>query len=184
MQSSLTSLQLPGESRTYFVHKISNLLSPSECEAIVEAHEGDLASTSGTYSGRLRDIFDDEDLADRLWQRLKTFYQDNRIIDDEGQSWRALELNKRFRFCKYKPGDDFKPHIDGCRLATIQSQSFMTVNMYLNTVEDGHGGATRVLRADSLAAGDEAYEISAKSSPRSGRHLSFEAIPSSMMARS
>lgn len=94
---------------------------------------------------------------------LGTLYQDTKVAGEENQVWTACGVNPWFRFCKHKPGDDFKPRLDSCRLASVQSQSFMTVNIYLNTVDDGHGGATRVLKVDSSTPKREHTTLSAGS---------------------
>lgn len=70
---------------------------------------------------------------------------DTIITDEEHCTWKPAHLNPCFRFCKCAPGDDFAPHVDGRRLTSINAQSFMTVNIYLNSVARAAGGATRAL---------------------------------------
>jgi hypothetical protein len=138
-------LDLPNQSASHFVHTISNLLTAEECTSTINQHDSSLIPTSAAYSTRLRHIFDDDDFARLLWARLEPFYADTIITDEEHCKWKPAHLNPRFRFCKYAPGDAFAPHVDGRRLASIDAQSFMTVNIYLNSVARAAGGATRVL---------------------------------------
>jgi hypothetical protein len=104
MTPTLTHLPLPQESDVHFLHIISNLLSPAECAAIIHEHTTSLIPHELTLTSRLREIFDDEDLADTLWKRLKPFYGGMRIIDEDGCNWTASRLNTRFRFAKYERG--------------------------------------------------------------------------------
>ena len=88
---------------------MSSLLSASECASLIEAHSlstGDtnMHTVSGTYTSRLRCVVEDPELAETLWMRLEKFYGGMKVVDEEGQSWSAAELNTCFRFCKYRPG--------------------------------------------------------------------------------
>jgi hypothetical protein len=127
------------------VHIISSLLTPSECTALITEHDASLISHDVTLTVRKRTIFSDADLACLLWERLAPFFGDETIVDEEGYSWSASHLNPRFRYCKYETGGMFESHVDGRRLASVDEQSFMTVNIYLNTVPAEYGGCTRVL---------------------------------------
>ncbi|KIW25044.1 uncharacterized protein PV07_10717 [Cladophialophora immunda] len=135
----------PAPSRS--VDIVSSLLTPAECTDLITTHdhEADMHAISGTYTSRLRKIIEDDDLAELLWSRLSRIYQGTEVVDEDGQVWSAMGLNPCFRLCKYRAGDGFSTHVDGRRLATVDTQSFMTVNIYLNTVPAEHGGATRFL---------------------------------------
>ena len=159
MAPKLSTVDLPNQSLEYFIHKISNLLTLEECTAIIQQQESSLIPTSAALSSRLRYIFDSEDLAHLLWERLSPFYGNTIITDEEQYTWKAVHLNTRFRFCKYSPSDAFGPHTDGRRLETLNTQSFMTVNMYLNTVPRSHGGATRVLDPRIPGDGAEKHKV-------------------------
>ncbi|KAF2705741.1 hypothetical protein K504DRAFT_536726 [Pleomassaria siparia CBS 279.74] len=101
---------------------------------------------------RAREQFDDDELSALLWERLREFYGEDRVKDEGGCWWTATRLNEKFRLCRYDAGGKFSPHYDGRRMADVDNQSFMTVNIYLNTVPECCGGATR-----ALASPDSAY---------------------------
>ncbi|PRP75531.1 hypothetical protein PROFUN_09017 [Planoprotostelium fungivorum] len=154
-------LPLKGE----FLDLIHDLLSPSECQDIIDSHTPDLIALNQTYNPSLRNntrcMFNDPALADLLWSRLRPTYDGITITTqdpiDIGQ-WTPHALNTRFRLCRYHPGEYFGPHIDGSRLASINEQSFITVNIYLNDVPESSGGSTRVLSDDN----DVLYRVQPK----------------------
>ncbi|KAL1411364.1 hypothetical protein Q8F55_002319 [Vanrija albida] len=143
----------PGEGGTAlpasesFVDAIDGLLSAEECAALLRTHDA-FTDVPGTISKRSRVMFDDGALASRLWARVAPFYADQLVTDEHGARWRPAELNTRFRLARYQAGGGFAPHHDGRRLATPDSQAFMTLNIYLNSVGQEAGGATRFLAPD------------------------------------
>lgn len=85
-------------------------------------------------------IFDDQNLADRLWERLKPY-----CPAMLGKS-RAIGLNERFRFYRYTEGQQFKMHRDGSFRRNFQEQSRITFMIYLN--DDFEGGSTHFRKVD------------------------------------
>lgn len=79
-----------------------------------------------------RVIYDNETLAKELWQRVKPFV----IPEIQGQI--AFGLNERFRFYKYRVGEEFRPHRDGSFVRNSKERSAYTLLIYLNdTIEGG-----------------------------------------------
>jgi hypothetical protein len=111
MSPTLAHLALPHTPDENFVHIISDLLTPAECAALIQEHSTSLIPQPLTLTRRLREIFDDEELAETLWNRLRPFYGGMRIVDEDGCSWTASRLNTRFRLAKYERGWSFSSNL-------------------------------------------------------------------------
>ncbi|KAE8440824.1 hypothetical protein EG329_006405 [Mollisiaceae sp. DMI_Dod_QoI] len=135
----------PSSSKPHQIHIITNLLTPSECSSIISDHNNLIPSHVTPTTVRDREAFDDHVLSELLWERLKLFFGSEKLEDEDGCQWEVEGLNERFRLCRYLPGGKFSPHFDGKRFASVNEQSFMTVNIYLNTVPPSHHGSTRFL---------------------------------------
>ena len=129
------------------------LLSEDECIAFVRATEATgYGSTdyAQTFRGNLRLMTHDSALASKLFLRLRPHLPETLLLDPESNAaaghvrppgvWRLAGLNEKFRFAKYRPGDEFQPHVDA-KFVCGQEQSAFSVNVYLNA--DFYGGATR-----------------------------------------
>jgi hypothetical protein len=147
-QPTLTLLTLVHPSPTpppeHFVHLIHNLLTPLECNTLISTHQNLIPSNVTTDTIRDREVFSSDSLACLLWSRLP-FYHTSKIQDEDGQWWTAKSLNERFRLCRYGIGGKFSPHTDARYLRSVDECSFMTVNIYLNSVPVEWNGATRIL---------------------------------------
>ncbi len=99
----------------------------------------------------LRVMWDDEPLAARLWERVRS------SLPARTGRWRALGLNERFRVYRYEVGQRFAWHRDGAFQRNAEEQSFYSLLFYLN--EGFAGGATEF--ADRASA------------PRTGLALAF-----------
>ncbi|CZR69187.1 uncharacterized protein PAC_19087 [Phialocephala subalpina] len=132
------------------IHVVKDLLNEQDCNTIISQHKNLIPSNVTPTTVRDREAFDDPALAELLWSRLESFFMGNgemsgKVKDDDGCEWEVEGLNERFRLCRYLPGGKFSPHFDGQRFASVDSCSFQTVNIYLNTVPTSNGGATRFL---------------------------------------
>jgi len=127
------------------VFVIHNFMSAEECEEYIEWSEqkgydeakvgyGKKQVMNKMVRNNERIIYDSQEMANELWRRLEPFAPKETIIGT------ACGINERFRFYKYKPGQRFKPHIDGSFIRNINEWSSYTFMVYLNDVEDG--GAT------------------------------------------
>jgi hypothetical protein len=136
-----------------------NLLSPAECQAIIDQAE-DFGLESCGYSSRMR-ITDrvlimGEELGEVLFERAKPWLPDMHLSSDlpklpaglpqdipltgQRRHWSATGLNPCFRVCRYKPGGFFQPHHDGGFDLEREHRSFKTFMLYLN--DDFDGGST------------------------------------------
>ncbi|KAJ4133375.1 hypothetical protein NW768_004957 [Fusarium equiseti] len=179
---------------------LDNVLSPEECKELLslaeQSVEGDeawqpaLVSGGNGYESRApgyresdRIIWDQQTIADRLWERC---LQADGLRDllavvphepwmKDGK-WVFSRLNDRMRFLKYSPGQFFKPHCDGAYYYTEgpgkEFETFYTVHLYLNdSVENDHtsdlqGGATSFL--------DRKGENRVDVNPKAGSVLIFQ----------
>lgn len=114
--STLTSLDFKPEKPHHFVHIISNLLTPSECEAIITSHKNLIPSNVTPETIRTREVFDDSALASKLWSRIRGFYENDAatgtVYDEDGDVWVVSGLNERFRLCLYEKGSCLAPGRD------------------------------------------------------------------------
>lgn len=108
MSVSLTNLPIESSEwsadPTHFIHVLSNLLSETECEEIIKAHTNLVPSNITIGTIRMREQFDDDALASRLWSRISHFYKDQRIKDEDGYWWKCKGLNPHMRLSKYDAG--------------------------------------------------------------------------------
>ena len=62
--------------------------------------------TPGTV--RTREVFEDGELAGRVWERLRGFYEGveekGMVRDEDGEVWRVKGLNEVWRLCFYAEG--------------------------------------------------------------------------------
>lgn len=94
---------------------------------------------------RNRIMFESEELAEWLWQRISKFYEHQNITDKNGDEWEVYGLNNRFRMVRYDENDEFAAHEDGWYTKDFDDRSFSTAMIYLNTVPIECGGATTFL---------------------------------------
>jgi len=111
-------------------------MTEGECQCVIrEAENLGFGRTHYPkhYRGNLRLMVTDQDLADKLWERLKPHVSS--LLPDPEQrsgSWKAVGLNEKFRLSKYFPGDEFGSHCDASFKRSSTEKSMYTVNIYLN----------------------------------------------------
>merc|ERR1711936_484244 len=166
-----TDIILP-DKREKLAFTLDNVLSEDECKALIEETQdkGYEAAQLNVGGGRQilatdirnskRCIIDSKDKAAWIWYKIKDHVPDNW----KGHS--VAGLNERLRFLWYKPGEYFKPHMDGKYARPDGSEvSFITIQLYLN--EGCEGGNTTF-----LSNKDDKKNVGVV--PKTGRVLVFQ----------
>jgi prolyl 4-hydroxylase len=118
-----------------YLKELDNILSLEECNSLIflaESKGFEKAPFNDSLNSEIRKssrvIITDIDLADKLYERIKTYIPSGTI-------------NPYFRFLKYTKGDEFKPHTDGNYYDKKSNKiSKLTLLIYLN--QDYKGGYT------------------------------------------
>ena len=131
-----------------FIQTIEELLTVEECcEWInkIKAAGTDFAPINTSDGIKIdsdvrnneRVIFDDTELADKLYKKVRSFAPEQ--IHDR----QIVGVNERIRCYEYQIGQRFAPHSDGAFIRNDSEQSFYTFMIYLN--DDFEGGETAFL---------------------------------------
>lgn len=129
----------------------NKFLTPEECEQLIQIAEEtgfeklppERYNINQRTNTRLR--VEDSTVAEWMWKRLEPLLlPTDQIVDcpETKTRWRAVGLNSHLRFCKYIPPQFFAKHIDE-QVFQGELRSFRTAMLYLNTMSEGSGGATR-----------------------------------------
>lgn len=84
-----------------------------------------------------RVIWDNVQFSSQLWELVKD------LVPMDVDGFKPTGLNSRFRFYRYKDGQQFRPHIDGPYKIDEDNKSKITLLIYLN--EDFVGGNTTLV---------------------------------------
>lgn len=119
---------------TYFLHQIENLFTETECQKLLErAFKEGWKPVDNGLARYQRVVIIDDDLAKYLFEKIKHY------LPPTFKNQKILKLNNYFRFSRYIPGGRFKIHKDGINVDTDGNRAVMTLNIFLNDVEDGGG---------------------------------------------
>lgn len=128
---------------------LEGLLTRDECKNIIEYTENvgyglmGTANTGRAYRGNTRCMCIDEDgsLTKAIWKRVKSHVPERITFDDK--TWVAFGLNDHYRFARYAKGQGFARHVDKQTVIERTHQTLLTVNIYLNDLNEEERGRTR-----------------------------------------
>lgn len=130
----------------YFRHIEDNFFTSEECKGFIILAEnigfeeakiqtkgvGEVMNKGVRDNDRV--IYDNPQLAQQLWSIIKP------LVPAEVEGYNAVGLNEKFRFYRYKDGQQFKVHPDGSFKRDEFEHSKITAIIYLN--EDFTNGQT------------------------------------------
>lgn len=131
-----------------FKHIVEGFFTPEECkgfidfsekqgyeESLIRTREGEVMNKEIRDNDRV--IWDNPQIAEQIWGMVKD------MLPADIDGYEPLGLNERFRFYRYKDGQQFKPHVDGSFRRSETETSKITLLIYLN--EDFEGGNTTLV---------------------------------------
>jgi predicted 2-oxoglutarate/Fe(II)-dependent dioxygenase YbiX len=162
---------LPGGSPLCVV--VPGFLSPAECRRQIALSEARGFAGAGTdyppsYRDNDRQVLDDPAFARDMFARLAP-HAPATLARDDG-TWALDAVNERFRFCRYRPGQQFRLHQDGVHHRDEGLQSCLTFMVYLTDGDDFAGGDT--LFHSAGPGGDP--RITGRVRPRAGSLILFD----------
>lgn len=119
-----------------YLKVFDNILSPEECEKLIEHFDSESKSSDIKYIDRgIANYFRLEEnnntLSETLWNKIKDY------IPRHYAGGELVRLNKHFRFSKYEPGMRFDMHRDGTNQDSYGNRSVLTLNIFLNNAFSG-----------------------------------------------
>lgn len=155
------------------VFTVSGVLTIDECQGLIERAEtiGFAAASVRTHAGPKmmtnirnndRVNLDDPELADLMWSRISAVLP---ILDGQ----QPESVDRRLRFYRYEPGQEFKRHKDGSVTSKDGNLSKLSYLIYLNS--DFEGGETTF--RDYVGTGDSRQKIQHVITPKTGSALLF-----------
>ncbi|EFC40163.1 predicted protein [Naegleria gruberi] len=143
---------------------IENLYSPEECQQLIKICESNgfveapfNANMAKDTRNNDRVILDLPQHAQLFWERVSPYLPQhasqlgNQVLESNAKSGFQLlnpGFSNRLRFYRYKKGQYFAPHTDGCYFDNRDKyvdQSFLTILLYLNDVNNA-GGETNFIQ--------------------------------------
>ena len=126
-----------------FVYQIDNLLTEEECKKYIDMYKNleCIEEINDKHRKYNRIQFDNQELADKLYQKIKT-YLPNKIKKI------ADGMNGHIRLSMYYPGQFFGIHKDGINFDKNNKSrmSYATLNIFLN--DNFEGGETTFYEKD------------------------------------
>ena len=120
--------------------EIENVYSPLECQQFIQKinqANPAIATNNPSFRNQDRVIFDDADIANDLFQRIKNF------IPQQVEQFQVTRLNERLRCYRYNISQRFAPHMDHWYQANDREISLFSVLIYFNN--DFEGGETKFM---------------------------------------
>lgn len=163
---------------------IPGFLSRQACRELIARSEAGGFSSAATdyppsYRNNERLVLDDPALAASMRDRLRPHAPPRLPLDEAEASpaaWVLDGVNARFRFCRYRAGQQFRIHQDGVHHRGPAHRSGLTFMVYLTDGDDFEGGDTVFFATGPAAdaAGEAPPPVVARVRPRAGSLILFD----------